>query len=190
MKSEKTPFDSRIEDLEETHLDRIERISEFLFDCFSKYAPLWLPDRNTCVKEIYSSFESGRRSRVLLDEDDHPIGWIGAITDEKLWEIHPIAVSRQHQGKGLGMRLVADIQQLARESGAISVWAGTSDETGSTSFSRIDLYEEPSRSFNNIEAPEDHPVRFWLKAGYSLVGVMPDEEGLGKPGIHFAKRIV
>ncbi|MFT7245504.1 MAG: aminoglycoside 6'-N-acetyltransferase I [Candidatus Azotimanducaceae bacterium] len=90
----------------------------------------------------------------------------------------------------IGKLLVADIENLARESGAVSVWAGTSDETDSTSFSRLDLYKEFAKAFENIEPPDDHPVNFWLHGGYSIVGVMPDEEGLGKPGIHFAKRVV
>jgi aminoglycoside 6'-N-acetyltransferase I len=177
-------------DLERSDLKRIKLISEFLPECFKKYAPTWLPDNEACLNQIYSSLDSDRVSRVVLNEDDHPIGWIGAVADEDTWEIHPIAVSPHHQRSGIGRLLVADIENLAREAGAVSVWAGTSDETNSTSFSRVDLYKEPAKAFENIEAPEDHPVNFWLKAGYSVVGVLPDEEGLGKPGIHLARRIV
>jgi aminoglycoside 6'-N-acetyltransferase I len=180
----------RIVNLEASDPARIAFISQFLFECFRKYAPTWLPDNAACLKQIFGSLEPGRHSRVMLDENAEPIGWIGAITDSDTWEIHPLAVSPHHQQKGVGRLLVADIEDLARASGAVSVWAGTSDETNSTSFSRFDLYKEPERSFDNIEAPGDHPVNFWLKVGYSLVGVLPDEEGLGKPGIHFAKRVV
>jgi aminoglycoside 6'-N-acetyltransferase I len=179
-----------IVDLQGSDLERIHLISKFLFECFRKYSPDWLPDNDACLKQILSSLESGRRSRVMLGEGFEPIGWIGAITDSDTWEIHPIAVSPGHQREGVGMSLVTDIEKLAAESSAVSVWARTSDETSATSFSRIDLYREPEKAFENIQAPEDHAVNFWLKAGYSLVGVMPDEDGLGKPGIHFAKRIV
>lgn len=179
-----------IEDLEESHLGRIEVISKFLYVVFEKYSPGWLPDKRACYSLIASTFEDERRSRVALGECGVPVGWIGAITDESAWEIHPIAVAPNNQRVGVGQSLVTDIETLARRSGAVSVWAGTSDETGSTSFSSIDLYKEPGRSFKNIEAPPDHPVRFWPRMGYSIVGVMPDEEGLGKPGIFFAKRVV
>ena len=184
------PETFQIVDLEESEKDRIDRIANFLFDCFTKYAPAWLPDEKACQKQIQDSFESNRRSRVAISEDGHSVGWIGAITDKAVWEIHPIAVSPSHRRLGLGRRLVADIERLARAEGAVSVWAGTSDETNSTSFSSIDLYSEPGRSFENVQAPPDHPINFWLGVGYSIVGVMPDEEGLGKPGIHFARRIV
>ena len=33
-----------------------------------------------------------------------------------------------------------------------------------------------------------HAVGFWLRMGYSLVGITPDAEGTGMPTIHFAKR--
>lgn len=178
-----------IVDLLPSDEDHVNEIAQFLYECFRKYAPEWVPDLESCKKEIQESFQPGRRSRVLLTEDGRAAGWIGAITDEHLWEIHPIAVSPQDQRLGYGRMLVTDFISLAKESGAVAVWAGTSDETHSTSFSRIDLYRNASTALENFNAPEDHPVNFWSKVGFSLVGVMPDEEGLGKPGIHFAKRI-
>ena len=168
----------------------IDAIADFLPGCFEKYSPEWLPDRQSCLDQLHASFESGRRSRVAMNEHGEPVGWIAAITDAHTWEIHPLAVSPAHQGEGLGRRLVADIEALALAAGAVSVWAGTGDETGSTSFAGVDLYRDAARAFESINAPADHPLRFWLSAGYRVVGVLPDEEGLGKPGIHLARRIV
>lgn len=184
------PMALRIIDLLESDTTHINEVAEFVYRCFEKYAPDWLPNVAACHEEIKESFATGRRSRVLLDDQGRAIGWIGAIADNNLWEIHPIAVSPTSQRNGYGKMLVEDVVTLVREAGAVSVWAGTSDETNSTSFSKLDLYNNPSVAFQNIEAPSDHPVRFWLTTGFSLVGVMPDEEGLGKPGIHFARRVV
>lgn len=33
-----------------------------------------------------------------------------------------------------------------------------------------------------------HAVGFWLRMGYSLVGITPDAEGPGMPSINLAKR--
>ncbi len=126
----------------------------------------------------------------MISETGEPMGWIGAIKGERVWEIHPIAVSPEYQRHGVGKLLVSDIEHLAKEAGAVSVWAGTGDETNSTSFSKVDLYNDLKSALERVEAPDDHAVNFWLGIGYSIVGVLPDEEGLGKPGIHFAKRIV
>jgi|TARA_Y100000294_G_C8522107_1_gene323331 aminoglycoside 6'-N-acetyltransferase I len=90
---------------------------------------------------------------------------------------------------GFGRKLVEDLSSLAKSSGAVSIWAGTSDETDATSFSRYDLYKNMVEAVQNISAPPHHPIYFWLKMGFSIVGVIPDEEGLGKPSIHFAKRL-
>lgn len=163
-------------------------IAAFLQPCFAQFAPAWLPDAAACREEVQESFDPGRRSRVLL-EDGRPAGWVGAIEDDHNWEIHPIAVAAFAQRRGYGLRLVNDVLALAGEAGAVAVWAGTSDETGSTSFSELDLYTHPAAAFGPWTAHPEHPVNFWFKTGFSLVGVMPDDEGLGKPGLHFAKRI-
>ena len=34
-----------------------------------------------------------------------------------------------------------------------------------------------------------HAYEFWLSVGFRIIGVMPDAEGVGKPGIHLAKPV-
>ena len=176
----------RLDPANQTH---IEQIAQFLHQCFRKYSPDWLPTISDCRQEIAESFEPGRSSLVMLDEQDHAIGWTGAIWDENVWEIHPIAVSPNHQHQGVGAALVNEICQLARQNGAAAIWAGTSDETGATNFSQTDLYTNPIKAMEQIEAPDDHAINFWRHIGFTLVGVLPDAEGRGKPGIHFAKSL-
>jgi len=36
---------------------------------------------------------------------------------------------------------------------------------------------------------KDHPVNFYLKLGYVIVGIIPDANGMGKPDILLAKRV-
>lgn len=74
-----------------------------------------------------------------------PIGWISAFINQNTWEIHPIAVAPEHQQTGVGASLVSDMEQLAKDADAVSVWAGTGDETNSTSFSEYkSIYRQPS----------------------------------------------
>jgi aminoglycoside 6'-N-acetyltransferase I len=181
---------NKIVSLARLDLDLIEQISHMLFECFQEFAPDWLPTMNECREEVLESLDPDRVSRVLVDGKQNVLGWIGAIPDENVWEIHPIAVAPTAQRKGYGDLLVNDIAELARSGGAVAIWAGTSDETNATSLSRADLYKDPLGAVQNITAKPNHPIHFWQKAGFTLVGIMPDEEGLGKPGIHFARRIV
>ncbi len=182
-------MDPTIVDLTENDEDLIDQIAGFLPDCFRRFSPEWVPTIEIAQEKVFESLSGGRRSRVLIDENRTALGWIGAIVDENVWEIHPIAVAPQAQRNGYGARLVNDIVLLAKASGAVAVWAGTSDETQSTSFSKFDLYREAARAMENVEAAPGHAVNFWLKMGFSLVGVIPDEEGLDRPGILFAKRV-
>lgn len=179
----------RITDLTAGDTGLVDEIAEFLVECFRAYASEWIPDKATGLMKIKESFSVGRRSRVLTNDEGIALGWAGAIVGKNMWEIHPIAVSPAYQRKGYGSLLIDDIVGLARTNGAAGVWAGTGDTTGSTSFSTVDLYRDAASAMMDVKAPEDHPVHFWSRMGFSLVGVLPDEEGLGRPGIHFAKRI-
>lgn len=180
----------RIVDLSEDDADLVDQIAHMLLECFVEFSPTWLPTLEDAVEEVLESFEPGRRSRVLVDDEGDVLGWIGAFEDEDCWEIHPIVVATAHQRRGYGAILVDDIAALAKQSGAVAMWAGTSDETGATSLAGADLYRDPLTAMRDLTAVDNHPVHFWRKMGFTLVGIMPDGEGLGKPGLHFAKRIV
>ena len=183
------PVDQRIIDLQKEDRERIDQIARFLTVCFKKYSPGWLPTFDAALEEVEDSLAPGRRSRVLIDENGNALGWGGAIVQQHVWEIHPLAVAPDAQHRGLGKMLVNDLCDLARAHGALAVWAGTGDETGSTSFSHVDLYRDAAHALASFQVPPDHAVQFWLKVGFSVVGLLPDAEGPGRPSIHLAKRI-
>ncbi len=120
-----------------------------------------------------------------------PVAWIGVIPHNsgRVWEIHPIAVRTEDQGKGYGRRLVLDIEQLADVNGVLTLFAGTSDETAATSLFGANLYDDPLSAMANIRAEGMHAYKFWLSVGFRIVGVLPDAEGVGRPGIHLAKSV-
>ena len=180
----------QILDLRETDEGLIEEVAQFFLECFQQYAPGEWPDLESCRVEIRESFEQYRTSRVMVSEAGHAIGWIGAMNDQPTWEIHPLAVSPLEQRKGYGKLLVEDMIEVARSEGAVAIMAGTSDATKSTSLSEVDLYRNPSAALEEFFAEPDHPVQFWRKMGFHVVGVVPDGDGLGKPWIHFAKRLI
>ena len=55
---------------------------------------------------------------------------------------------------------------------------------------RQGLYQDTAAALASIRSTSGHPYEFWLRIGFSVVGVMPDAEGPGKPSIQLAKRIV
>lgn len=128
---------------------------------------------------------------MLMDANDNPLGWIAAIplNHGRIWEIHPLVVSVAEQGKGYGRALVMAIEHLAHQKGVLGLSAGTSDETGATTLYGVDLYQNPLAALAHLQSHQTHPYEFWIKMGFTVVGVMPDAEGRGKPGIHLAKRI-
>jgi aminoglycoside 6'-N-acetyltransferase I len=169
----------------------IDKLAELSYHAFRRHAPNWLPTIDAAREEVTESLEAGRHSRALVDTAQEPVGWVGVIPHSggRVWEIHPIAVRTADQTKGYGRLLVKHVERLAQSHGVLILFAGTSDETGATSLSRINLFENPLSAMANISCDGPHAYKFWLRVGFRLIGVMPDEEGVGRPGIHFAKPV-
>ena len=69
------------------------------------------------------------------------------------------------------------------------VYLGTDDKRGQTSIADIDLFPDALRLAANIRNLRGHPYEFYQKQGYTIVGVLPDANGFGRPDIFMAKRI-
>ena len=124
-------------------------------------------------------------------EEGNVVGWIGGICgyDGHAWELHPLVVSLDWRSRGIGRALVADFEQQARQRGAITIYLGTDDEDKRTSLGGVDLYPDVLSRLSNIKSVRGHSFVFYQKQGYTVVGVIPDANGPGKPDILMAKRV-
>ena len=59
-----------------------------------------------------------------------------------------------------------------------------------TSLAGTDLYKNLHEKMQGIRNVNHHPFAFYRKLGYTLVGVLPDANGFGKPDLYMARRIV
>jgi len=66
---------------------------------------------------------------------------------------------------------------------------GTSDTVAATSLSNADLYDRPGARIEAMTVRASHAVEFWQRSGYTIVGVIPDAEGPGRPSIQLAIRL-
>lgn len=126
-------------------------------------------------------------------ESGEVIGWGGILApgyDGNVFELHPLAVREDRQGKGIGRTIVEALEEEAKRQGGLTIWLGADDESeeGETSLADADLYDDlPSKlaEFN----PGTHQAGFYLKMGYKIIGVLPDANGRGRPDIFFGKRL-
>ncbi len=157
-----------------------------------KNSPNWLPTEAAAMNEILNTSASGGLTRMII-EAGIPRGWISASPKRYgNWEIHPLLIDPEVAGRGYGRMLVEDIEQLIRSAGGISVHLSTSDATHSTNLSDVNLYPNPVEALRNLkirDSQQGHAYQFWMRVGYSVVGVIPDAEGLGVPSIQLAKRL-
>ncbi|OGO38416.1 MAG: aminoglycoside 6'-acetyltransferase [Chloroflexi bacterium RBG_16_56_8] len=177
--------DLRLED-EKT----IRQVAEILLEAFAHIE--WPQDFDAAVKQVHESFAPKRISRVALDEHGDAVGWVGGIEqyDGQAYEMHPLAIKPNHQRRGIGTALVRDLEEQVRQRGAITVYLGSDDEFGGTTLYGVDVYPNVLEHIAAIKNIGNHPYEFYEKCGYTIVGILPDANGFGKPDIYMAKRIV
>lgn len=179
-----------IRDLTPDDQAAIDQVASILVDGFREHWPDAWPTLEDAHNEVSESFDEGRISRVAVDDNGVVLGWIGGQHFySSVWELHPLVVRIDQQGKGIGRALVADLEELVRQRGAITLMLGSDDQDDMTTLSGIDLYADLWHHVANIKNLKGHPYEFYQKLGYNIVGVMPDANGIGKPDILMSKRL-
>ena len=166
----------------------IERVAALLVDGFKEH---WALSMESALREVQASLGPDRLSRVAHDEQSGVVGWIGGIRqyDGHVWELHPLVVRPDRQGRGVGRALVTDLEERVRERGGLTLWLGTDDVDGQTTLGGVDLYPDVWPHVAAIKNLGRHPYEFYQRLGFVIVGVLPDANGLGKPDIYLAKRV-
>ncbi|MCE7983385.1 MAG: GNAT family N-acetyltransferase [Caldilinea sp. CFX5] len=120
------------------------------------------------------------------------VGWIGGTPryDGNVWELHPLVVSPAWQGQGIGSRLVGVLEQWVKAEGGLTIWLSSDDKHNQTSLAGGDLYDNLWEQIRTMRNLNRHPYEFYQKLGYTVIGVVPDASGRGKPDIYMGKRIV
>ncbi len=142
-------------------------------------------------EEVVQSIGTDRVSRVARAEDGAVVGWIGAIPeyDGLVWQLHPIVVDHAWRRNGIGRALVLDLEAILTARGGLTLWAGSDDLAGETSLGGVDLYSALPGAFDSVRSWGNHPLPFYRRLGFYVIGVMPDANGPGRPDIFLGKRL-
>lgn len=164
---------------------QLERLMALTLVAAAEHAPGWMPTLEHVRETIDEA--RGKHARVAV-VDAEPVAWIAAAHDwGRIWEIHPLIVAREHQRRGIGRLLVQDVEARAAADGALTLLLSTSDMTNATSVSNVDPYAAPIDLAIAVTKP--HPVAFWQRCGFRIVGITPDAEAAGQPSITLAKSL-
>ena len=171
-----------------------EQMASILVAAFTHMPSAWKEIEAARAEVDSCVMDPDREAWAAVGEGGDVLGWIGAIRQSPhAWELHPLAIAPAHQGRGHGTRLVRHLESEARAAGVVTVWLGTDDDFGGTTLFGVDLYpdvlEKLARIAPTPASPNRHPYVFYRRAGYSIVGVFPDADGLGRHDILMAKRV-
>jgi aminoglycoside 6'-N-acetyltransferase I len=185
------PPSFHIIDLKQGDETLLRQAAELLVAGFHEHWPEAWPDLGAALEEVQQAVKQGHICRAALDGDGRLLGWTGAIPTYATtgWELHPLVVSSTAQGQGIGRALVLDLEEQVRQRGGITLYLGTDDTDNMTTLSGVDLYDDLPGRIARVRNLRRHPYEFYQRLGYTIVGVIPDANGPGKPDILMAKRV-
>lgn len=176
-------------DMREATIAQQQQAARVLIVALSHVPTAW-KDFASASAEVATFIDDPERVAILAADLDAVRGWIGAIRhSEFAWELHPLAVAPDHQRQGIGTQLVTALEAKARAEGVLTLWLGTDDDFGGTNLYGRDLYPDVLGRLQELRVTSGHPYRFYEKLGYTVTGVFPDVDGIGKHDILMAKRI-
>jgi aminoglycoside 6'-N-acetyltransferase I len=169
-----------------------EAIAAMLCDFAPATENRW-PSMAAALAEVDESLAADRTRISIVAQDrrgGRAVGWVaGSRTYARAFELHPLVVHRDWQGRGIGRGLVAAFEAAAAGHGALTVYLGSDDTAGRTTLGGRPLFGGVLRYAEAAASPGGHPMGFYQKCGYEIVGVLPDVNGPGQPDIWLAKPV-
>ncbi|MEM7016779.1 MAG: GNAT family N-acetyltransferase [Pseudomonadota bacterium] len=143
------------------------------------------------AEEEVAEMLAPERFILIALQDNEVIAWVGGIPeyDGNVWELHPILVKPTLQRSGVGTQLIRAFEAEVKSRGGLTIQLGADDEHYQTSLGGADLYTDLWEKIRDIQNLDNHPFEFYQKMGYTIIGVIPDANGYGKPDIILGKRV-
>jgi aminoglycoside 6'-N-acetyltransferase I len=165
--------------------------AQLLVEEFREHWPDAWPTLEAAEAEVSEALHPEKILCMAIAESGNLLGWIGAQPQYggRVWELHPLVVEKNAQRNGIGRALVERLEREVRAKGGLTLWAGTDDEAGLTSIGGVDLYPGVLEKLLQVHDWGQHPLGFYRRLGFEVVGVVPDANGLGRPDILVAKRV-
>lgn len=183
----------RVIDLDPENAEAIHQSAAILNLAFREHWPDSWETLEEALEEVREMLGPGRICRVAVDENEGGavVGWVGGIPEYegRVWELHPLAVRPDRQREGIGRLLVRDFEAQVKARGGLTIMLGSDDVDEMTSLANVNLYDNLGEKIATARNFKDHPYTFYQKQGYTIIGVMPDANGRGKPDIYLGKRV-
>ncbi len=173
-------FEDLLAEDEPAHLDAV---TEMLMDG-------WHVDRESALLWLESPYLAAEwYARVAIDEKGTIAGWMAATREHPHgWRAMPLVVRRDLRRRGVGRALIADLSAFVAADGPGTVYAALPGEVR-TSITGRPLFPSVLGRVLDVSSPDDHPLAFYRRVGFEVVGVLPDVVGPGTHELLLAKPV-
>jgi ribosomal protein S18 acetylase RimI-like enzyme len=121
-------------------------------------------------REVVARLDDRDRLLLVAEEDDEILGMVqlvfsGATNADHRAEVQRVGVATSARGRGIGRRLMAAVEQAARESGVTLLWLTTHDGTEACAFYEAIGYAKIGTMPNYSRRPDGTlwPGAFYFK---------------------------
>ena len=180
----------KIQNLDPDDDGAIEQVAALLVDFAPNQAAAW-EDLESAKDTIEETFDEDSIARVALNDAGNVIGFAAAAPQySHAWELHPVVVARDEQHRGVGRALVTDIEELVAAEGGLTVYLGADDLDEATSLADEELFPGVLDAAAEVQVRKRrHPIGFFLRLGYEVIGVIPDANGPGRPDVWLGRSV-
>src|SRR5262245_7487827 len=123
-------------------ISAIQQAAALLVAGFQAHWPDAWPDLASALAEVHEALAPEKICRVAREQDGTVLGWIGGNPQYhgRVWELHPLVVRPDMQGRGIGRALVDDFEAQVRVRGGLTIVLGSDDEDNMTTLAGIEVY--------------------------------------------------
>jgi aminoglycoside 6'-N-acetyltransferase I len=181
----------RVVPLDPADTAAVERAAALLVEGFREHHPRAWKDMEAAREELRECLNPEWIILGAFDADGALVGWIGGQPQYygDTWELHPMVVDERFRRRGIGRKLVRDLERRLRERGVLVLYLGTDDENEQTSLGGVELFPGVLDRLRELRNLNGHPFEIYQRLGFELIGVIPHGNGFGKPDIYMAKSL-
>jgi len=162
----------------------VEQVATLLLEGVAVHSSNPWSDVTSALDEVGESFDANHISRVAFDDGDTMLGWTAGYSTYNgyIWQLYPLVLATHSFNLDIGHLLIQDFEEQVRTRGGLSILLSIDVEPALIAPSILcenNLWQHMTA----LQRLDNHRIEFFRQLGFTIVGVIPNAHGQGKPDV-------